>query len=517
MRAGRLVERLLRWAPWILLGAAILLLVVGLLPDDACARVGGGEGFSTGGSRGGGGGRSSGGGGDGGEADLIFLLIWLAIEHPTIGVPLLLIAVVFIVVRAMMKGGGSRRRPYPDEVDPWVAPTAPHRGDRADVAALRKADPGFSMPVLLDYLQLVHRRATEAATTDRWEPLAPFVADGARAELQAAHRGVREVRDVVVGGLTLDGMERVGDRFVLTVTFRDSRRETLDGGEERRVYVEESWRFARHAAARTQEPEAVMRMGCPSCGAAIDTDRAGQCRSCGTPIVQGLLEWRAESVALHFRRPIQAPAVGPAAGGVEESALAPTVIDPHLGRAWREFRARHPGFEPNGFLARSKTIFLSLQQAWSDGKWADARPYVTDPLFQTLRFQVEQYAEHGLRNKLADVEVLKQEIVKVEVDAWYEAITLRLYGSAKDWVEDGSGKVVGGNRTRDRQFSEYWTFLRAIGTGDTVHDAHACPSCGAPLDRVSQAGVCGYCDSKITTGRFDWVLARIDQPQVYRG
>ena len=28
-----------------------------------------------------------------------------------------------------------------------------------------------------------------------------------------------------------------------------------------------------------------------------------------------------------------------------------------------------------------------------------------------------------------------------------------------------------------------------------------------PLDRISQAGICGYCDSKITSGRFDWVLA----------
>jgi len=44
-----------------------------------------------------------------------------------------------------------------------------------------------------------------------------------------------------------------------------------------------------------------------------------------------------------------------------------------------------------------------------------------------------------------------------------------------------------------------------------------CGSCGAPLDQVNQAGVCGYCDSKITTGRFDWVLARIDQPEAYRG
>ena len=43
------------------------------------------------------------------------------------------------------------------------------------------------------------------------------------------------------------------------------------------------------------------------------------------------------------------------------------------------------------------------------------------------------------------------------------------------------------------------------------------PCCGAPLDNVSQTGVCGYCDTKITTGDFDWVLSRIDQCEVYSG
>jgi hypothetical protein len=31
------------------------------------------------------------------------------------------------------------------------------------------------------------------------------------------------------------------------------------------------------------------------------------------------------------------------------------------------------------------------------------------------------------------------------------------------------------------------------------------------------AGVCGYCDAKITTGAFDWVLSRIEQDESYVG
>ena len=40
-------------------------------------------------------------------------------------------------------------------------------------------------------------------------------------------------------------------------------------------------------------------------------------------------------------------------------------------------------------------------------------------------------------------------------------------------------------------------------TGGGSGDPGQCPSCGAPLDRVNQAGTCEYCDAHITNGRFE--------------
>ena len=37
-----------------------------------------------------------------------------------------------------------------------------------------------------------------------------------------------------------------------------------------------------------------------------------------------------------------------------------------------------------------------------------------------------------------------------------------------------------------------------------------CPNCGAPLD-VDLAGVCSYCRAPIMSGKYDWVLTRIEQ------
>ena len=40
---------------------------------------------------------------------------------------------------------------------------------------------------------------------------------------------------------------------------------------------------------------------------------------------------------------------------------------------------------------------------------------------------------------------------------------------------------------------------------------------GAPLDAISMAVVCGYCNAKVSGGAFDWVLSRIEQDESYSG
>ena len=86
-----------RWLPWAL--ALVLLLVAA----DALARVGGGQDFSRRPSGGGGG-----SGGDGIPIELVFLLVQLVIEYPAIGLPLLLVVIAVVVVRAMFFSGWKR-------------------------------------------------------------------------------------------------------------------------------------------------------------------------------------------------------------------------------------------------------------------------------------------------------------------------------------------------------------------------------------------------------------------------
>ncbi len=495
-------------------GALAALAALSLTTEDALARVGGGQSFSTG-NRGGGG-----GGGDiGGEiaGELIWLLIRLVIAWPEVGVPLLLVVVGVIAWNARNQDAPhlhiGRERARDD------GPPRPRRAAaRQDAfAPLREADPAFSRPVLEDWVQLVHARAWAAARGEEanWEALAPFVSAGARKSIDQNVPEGTEVDEIVLAGAAWSTVTVNFGRHLARVRLTSSRRERRSG-QDLRYFVEETWTLSRAAGAVSLEPEAARRLGCPSCGAAVACDTMGRCTNCGTPITEGQLQWQVVEVRVHTRRPLPAPELG--GGSLEEPGYgAPTVTAPDLAAQLRAFTGRHPDFKGPDWEARVRHTFLALQAAWSAGRWADARPYTTDAVFNTFRFWIDRYAHAGLRNRIEDVEVEALQVVRVELDAWYEAVTVRLWAHGRDWVEDGAGKVVSGNARQPRRFSEYWTFLRAVGTGAASGDPARCPSCGAPLDQVNAAGVCGYCDSVITTGRFDWVLTRIEQPEVYTG
>ena len=261
----------------------------------------------------------------------------------------------------------------------------------------------------------------------------------------------------------------------------------------------------------------MQRLGCPSCGVSIETTRMGCCPNCDTPIASGELQWQLHKTQRLRRWLHQAPELSALPGGKEPGYDMPTVQSGDLAAEMRRLQGRHPDFSPEAFGMRVADIYFGLQKHWSDGRWDRVRPWVTDSLYQSLRFWIEQHTAHGLRNRLEDVELHKVTIVGVRTDAWYESIVVRIHGSMKDSMVDAQGAIVGGNAKQSRWFSEYWTFIRAVGSGGAIHDAHQCPSCAAPLDQIGHTGVCGYCGSKISSGTFDWVLSGIEQPEAYNG
>lgn len=475
----------------------------------AWARAGGGHSFSGGGSRGGGGGYSGGGSfsGGGGDGDGVGLLIWLVVQHPVIGIPVLVGVLIFVVYAKSQQGGRVVRRTH--HAPPPVARAA-------DLSRLRERDANFSIPLFLDLARLVYTRAQEERGRRDWDVLAAFLAPDVLQGLQRRGEDVTEVRDIVIGAARVQGWELAGQEARIAVVFEANFTE-VRGGKARRLLAKERWVYGRAADTLSPGPDRMQSLSCPQCGSPSERLVNGRCVSCGAGLDDGRLQWRVVRAEILATEPL--PAIELTMGaGVEEGTNLPLVLAPDLSAQVRAMQARHPELAWPALKQRIVEIFLRIQEAWSEGKWELARPFETDFLFQQHRYWIERYAREGLRNRLGDVTVTDVTLAKVGSDAFYESVTVRIFARMKDWTEDRDGKVVGGSRTRDRVFSEYWTFLRSAGKPAKPRDqVDNCPSCAAPLDRVSETGVCGYCDAKITGGEFDWVLAAIDQDETYRG
>jgi predicted lipid-binding transport protein (Tim44 family) len=257
-------------------------------------------------------------------------------------------------------------------------------------------------------------------------------------------------------------------------------------------------------------------LGCPSCGSTQEPKADGTCASCGVPRRGGATHWEVGAIVHAGRRPLSAPELSMDEGsGVEAGTSLPTVTDPRLPSARRTLETKYPDHDWPAFDARVRAAFLALQEAWSTGDWEKARPFETDALYQAHRFWMERYTAFGLRNRVEEVTIARVAVVKIDADAFYDAVTVRIHASALDWTEDASGKVVGGNARRAKRFSEYWTFLRAVPGSAAAPTS--CPSCAAPLPPGGGATVCASCGSKLTGGAFDWVASRIEQDEAYAG
>ena len=506
--SARMIRVLLRH-PWL---AALLLLVCSVGALTAEARVGGGQSFSSGG---GGGGGYSGGSGGGGGGDAAGLILWLLLEHPVIGIPTLIIVIAIFLYKQKQLAQGSgavighghtgvRRSRRPKNLQ------SPRR-------RLMEVDPGFSETLFIDFFQQVYSSARQLAPTEDTAGLRPWMTASALSQLQATSPAT--VREVIFGATQLSEVvlgkarTRVEVRCEVNLVGADA------DGNERQWLRQEIWTLGRRTGVRSPGPDRMRTLCCAACGDPSEPGVNGRCRSCDSVRTGGQTQWEVGTIQVILDRRLPSVALQ-TGGGIEAGTRQPTIFAPDLAVARRAFINRYPDFSWPDFDARVRETFLKMQASWAARRLEDARAYQTDALYQVHRFWMARYKKGGLINRMSDVKVTRVDVAKVSRDAWFDTVTVRIFASMRDWTERQSdGAVVGGSQTTARIFSEYWTFVRTIGNAKkgVAHTLEQCPSCGAPLDKVSMAGVCGYCDAKITGGEFDWVLSRIEQDEVYRG
>jgi Tim44-like domain len=487
------------------------------VPVELEARAGGGH--SSGGRSGGGGGsrssssggsRSSSSGGSrsyGGSRSSSSSGSGRGSTSPGGFVSLVVIAVVaFIIMYVKSKMNQQQSTGF----QPLAALPRPRKRDPTQT--LRSVDPNFSLILFKAFAYLIYVKHREwAGSAGASKAVLPYLMP----QVKAQGASGPAVSGVLVEALEVENVFLSPEHAIIDVKFQATL--MLAGkGPRARIMRDDGLRFMRSVKARTPAPEDVLRLGCPSCGSAEELTPQGACSSCGAVNARGEISWVVADVMgrqLHFT-----PEELGQGGGVEVGTGNPTRFDPQLNAGLRQLSTRDPAFNTTEFLNRAKFIFHEIQAGWSELNEARLRPHEVDTVFDTHRYWLMHYRDQGIRNVLGNVNIENVQIAKVTYDAYFDAITVRIFASMIDYEIDGSGRVLCGNQRVARRFSEYWTLVRRSDRAQrSAQSVPACPSCGAPLDKINQAGVCGYCNSHVTLGEFDWVLALIEQDETYEG
>ena len=92
-----------------------------------------------------------------------------------------------------------------------------------------------------------------------------------------------------------------------------------------------------------------------------------------------------------------------------------------------ELMKRDPQFSESAFQQRIELIFSEFQKAWTARDLKPMRPFLSDSLFQTQVYWVQEYLKQGLQNRTDGAHIRNLQVVKVTSDKYYDAITVRLW------------------------------------------------------------------------------------------
>jgi predicted lipid-binding transport protein (Tim44 family) len=383
------------------------------------------------------------------------------------------------------------------------------------VDRIRAKDPGFELEVFLQRAEMIFFLVKRGIQHNDPTAVRPYLGDalfaavsGAVTAAKTQHRHALleslNVRAVHVQSAESDAAgQSIMVHFDLVYrakTLDDANRVLADEGEDHRHG--ERWLFTRKADAKTPVNGGVVAARCPVCGAELRLNLDGTCSHCRSSVTNGAADWVVADVQN-----------APFMGYTGNSSLAVAASSVPEGVA--SLHAADPSFAMDAFIGRTKTAFRALQEAWCAQNLDAGRAFLSPGAYFSWRAQLETMAAEGRRNVMENLVVRRIDPVLIVHGRVFDDITVRITATAADFEIDQNNRVVFGDRTV-RPFTEDWTFQRSVGVATTQKPGtleNTCPSCGAPI-ALTQIGECRYCKAAVTSGKFDWVVSRIEQDEV---
>lgn len=171
-------------------------------------------------------------------------------------------------------------------------------------------------------------------------------------------------------------------------------------------------------------------------------------------------------------------------------------------------------FNKEEFNQKAKMLFVKMQNAWTNRKWEEIRPFETDELFEQHQSQIEGYIRNKQINVMDRICVLYSKLYRFEQKGDKDVLEIVLKSRMADYIiNEDTDEIVRGDKNIERIKLYKLEFIRKTGVktkpeGTGLETAN-CPNCGAPTN-VRSSGECDYCGSIITNGDFGWVLNNLE-------
>lgn len=171
-----------------------------------------------------------------------------------------------------------------------------------------------------------------------------------------------------------------------------------------------------------------------------------------------------------------------------------------------------PTFSATEFKEKISNLYVRFQNDWQAKNISELRPYMSDAMFAQMNRQLDAHRQKFETNCIDRIAVLGVELLGWKQEEGYDIMIAKLNTRIVDYViDDRTGKVIRGSKTKEKFMTYEWTLARTTGvitarsTGTT---SQTCPYCGAHVD-INHSTVCEYCQSVLTTDTFDWVVTNI--------
>ncbi|MCH2176808.1 MAG: TIM44-like domain-containing protein [Lentisphaeria bacterium] len=461
-----------------------LLLTVGL---PAYAQFGGGGSFS--------GGRSSGrsGGSSGGDGMDILFLIYLVIEYPIIGVPLVIILIIMGIFGAQ-KGQHyhqgrtiSRGRQFQQ---------VSHR--ESALAKITQVDAKFNEDLFLEHIRSAYQQLQNAWTQQNLDRVNHFISDSVQERClinfseQKKLDYKENVEDLQVFSPVIAHVQQTSQYDIITVKITAQMRvfrTSLSTGKKVSGDIidgmfSEFWSFIRKTGVQTSD-HSLFEHNCPNCGNQVELNQSEKCSACGALVKNGDYDWVLAEIT---------------------QASEWHVKDDNQIKGVTALENRDPGFSVLHLEDRSSVMFWRLMKSYHEGKVSPIQKMATESFCEQLqpKFQKNNNGERMIPWNPAIGSVDTFGIISDKEGYDYALVQIHWSRKAAQVLKDGKVKPA----IEAALQHEIYVLKRKHGVetnSDSAMSSAHCPSCGAPPGD-SSTNSCDYCGTVLNTGSEDWVL-----------